>query len=217
MNDFFTPERDKLGLRTLGPMRDNLPHVLLIGDSISCGYTEPVMLLLREVCNVRRAPDNCGDTRRGLTDLDAWLGETKWDLIHFNFGLHDIAYRHPEATTYGNRDKVRGTIAVPFEEYQANLEQLVERLLAHTPNLIWASTTIVPPGEAGRFEGDEARYNAAAAGIMQRHGIPINDLHAITTTFDTSMFVGPGDVHFTEAGSQALAEQVARAIRERLP
>jgi len=76
----------------------------------------------------------------------------------------------------------------------------------------WASTTIVPPNEAGRLEGDEVRYNAAAAQIMKRHQFPINDLHGLSSTFDASMFVGPGDVHFTEAGSQKLAEQVAQSI-----
>jgi len=77
------------------------------------------MRLLREDCNVRRPPDNC--TNRGLRDLDAWLGDEAWDLIHFNWGLHDLCYRHPEATVYGNRDKVRGTISVPLEVYRKNI------------------------------------------------------------------------------------------------
>lgn len=216
MNDFYTPPRDKVKLNRPEPMRDGLPNVLLIGDSISQGYTPAVMALLREVANVRRPQANCGDTRSGLRNLKDWLGPEKWDVIHFNFGLHDIAYRHPKSTAYGNRDKVRGTISVPLDAYTANLDQLVERLQACKSQLIWASTTVVPPGEAGRFEGDEVRYNAAAAEIMSRHEIAINDLHALSASFDASMFVAPGDVHFTEEGSQALAEQVAACIHGQL-
>ncbi|MDT8390709.1 MAG: SGNH/GDSL hydrolase family protein [Lentisphaeria bacterium] len=217
MKEFFTPEKDKLGLRTPQTVRDDLPMVLLVGDSISCGYTEPVMELLRDVCNVRRAPDNCGDTRCGLDKLDDWLGETDWDLIHFNWGLHDLCHRHPSSTVYGNRDKINGPVSVPIEEYADNLDQLVRRLSARAPKLIWASTTFVPPNEAGRFQGDDRRYNEVAADIMRRHGIPVNDLHALTAAFDPSLFTCPGDVHFSDAGTRLIAKQVASSIRMRLP
>lgn len=216
MAEFYTPEQDKRGLREARPMRDGLPSVFLIGDSISCGYTEPVTHFLRALANVQRAPDNCGDTRRGLSDLDAWLGGTAWDVVHFNWGLHDLAYRHPEAKAYGGRDKVNGTISVPIAQYRANLEQLVTRLKAPGRRLIWASTTRVPAGEVGRFEGDEVRYNEAAAEIMARHGITINDLHALSASFDPSFFVGPGDVHYTEEGSRRLGRRVAECILQTL-
>ena len=216
MTEFFTPEKDKLGLRTPRTLRENMPMVFLIGDSISCGYTEPVMELLRDVCNVRRAPDNCGDTRRGLEKLDEWLGDTDWDLIHFNWGLHDLCHRHPSSTVYGNRDKINGSVSVPIDEYAENLEQLVQRLSARAPRLIWASTTVVPPDEAGRFQGDDSRYNEVAANIMKRHGIPVNDLHALTSSFDPSLFTCPGDVHFSEGGTRLIARQVADIIHEYL-
>lgn len=72
MKEFFTPEEDKRCIQTPEAIPDGLPKVLLVGDSISCGYTEPVGELLRNVCEVGRAPDNCGDTRRGLEKLDEW-------------------------------------------------------------------------------------------------------------------------------------------------
>ena len=66
-----------------------LPRVLLIGDSISIGYTLPVRELLKGKANLHRPPTNCSSTASGLKNLDAWLGQGKWDVIHFNFGLHD--------------------------------------------------------------------------------------------------------------------------------
>ena len=69
-----------------------LPRVLLIGDSISIGYTVPVRELLEGVTNVHRPQTNCGPTTKGVDEIDAWLGDGKWDVIHFNFGLHDLKY-----------------------------------------------------------------------------------------------------------------------------
>jgi hypothetical protein len=69
-----------------------LPRVLLIGDSISIGYTLPVRELLKGKANVHRIPQNGGATDVGLEKMASWLGDGKWDVIHFNFGLHDAKY-----------------------------------------------------------------------------------------------------------------------------
>src|SRR5688572_1778820 len=76
------------------PVTDDpaLPRVLLLGDSISMGYTVPVRERLKGVANVHRPAANCGPTERGVANLDKWLGDGKWDVIHFNFGLHDLKY-----------------------------------------------------------------------------------------------------------------------------
>ncbi|MBI1336102.1 MAG: SGNH/GDSL hydrolase family protein [Phycisphaera sp.] len=210
--EFYTPERDNRRLdasNATGPDAC-LPSLFIIGDSISQGYTPIVREMLRGRCNVERPRANCGDTRLGLERLDEWLDGRRWDVIHFNWGLHDLCHRHPDSKVYGNRDKIRGTISVPIEEYRTNLETLVGRMKPSAKRLIWASTTVVPPGEAGRFEGDERRYNDVARRIMQAHNIPINDLHALSSTFTPDLFTQPGDVHFTEEGYRLLAQQVAR-------
>src|SRR5688572_12316649 len=77
---------------SLAPIKDDpkLPRVLLIGDSISMGYTVPVRRQLEGKANVHRIPENGGPTINGLKKLDAWLGDGKWDVIHFNWGLHDL-------------------------------------------------------------------------------------------------------------------------------
>jgi len=215
-DDFYTPEQDKKALKQKAALKADLPNVLLIGDSISIGYTPPVIEALKGVANVQRAKANCGDTKRGKRALKTWLGDTKWDVIHFNWGLHDLCHRHPDAKVYGNRDKVNGTIAVTLEQYEKNLEQLVQQLKQTGATLIWASTTKVPEGEAGRKVGDDIRYNAVAEKIMKRHNIAINDLHALSVSFPPDLSTRPGDVHFTKAGSAKLGEQVAESIREQL-
>lgn len=211
---FFTPQQDKDGLKLTASKVPSVPNVLIIGDSISIGYTKPVREILKEVANVQRPRANCGDTPMGLKNLKNWLGDTKWDVIHFNWGLWDLCYRHPESKSQGHRDKVKGTQSVPVAEYERNLETLVKQLKQTGARLIWASTTVVPEGEPGRFVGDEVKYNEAAAKIMARHGVVIDDLHSLTAGFGEKNFVGKGDVHFTSEGYAKIAEQVAASIKE---
>ena len=141
-----------------------------------------------------------------------WLGDTKWDVIHFNFGLHDLCYCHPDSKVYGNRDKEKGILAVSLEEYERNLESIVEQLKKTQATLVWASTTMVPEKEAGRKLGDDKNYNEVAAKVMQKHGIRINDLYATSVGFENKLFVKPADVHFTKEGSAKLADQVVEAV-----
>ena len=51
--------------------------MLLIGDSVSRGYTLSVRKTLAGKANVHRAPANCGPTSLGLRKLDVWLDDGK--------------------------------------------------------------------------------------------------------------------------------------------
>ena len=195
---------------------NNLPKVLLIGDSISQGYTPFVKEMMADTAQVVRIPGNGRNTGFALTKIEEWLGETKWDVIHFNWGLHDLCYRHPDSKVYGNRDKVKGKITHTPEVYEANLEQLVIRLKKSGAKLIWATTTPVPPGEAGRFVEDAVRYNHVAATVMKRHRITVNNLHDALLPRFAEFASLPGDVHLTKDGYRFLAEHVVSAIKKHL-
>jgi acyl-CoA thioesterase-1 len=199
-----------------------LPRALLIGDSISLGYTTRVQDLLRGKVNVWRVPVNAGSTENGLANLDAWLSwRDHWDVIHFNFGLHDLK-RQKEGSPNPDQLDVTGKINVPLEQYAKNLEQLVQRLKATGAEIIWASTTPVPVGARGRIHGDEETYNKVAAGIMASHGIHVNDLHSFISPplaadpqiQETKTTAGKDhpDVHFNDPGNDLLAAQVADSI-----
>ena len=183
---------------------DALPRVLLIGDSISIGYTVPTREALAGKANVHRAPTNCGPTIKGLTELDRWLGDGKWDLIHFNWGLHDL------------RRDGGGKRQVPLDEYEKNLTQLVERLEQTKAKLIWCGTTPVPEGcSPARTNEDTIAYNAVAKKIMDARGIAIDDLYAFALP-KLKEIQRPANVHFTPEGSAVLASQVAKSIVEAL-
>ena len=73
------------------------PNVLLIGDSISLGYTPHVVKMMQDEANVAHNKGNAQHSGTGVEKLEGWLGDTQWDVIHFNWGLWDLCYRHPES------------------------------------------------------------------------------------------------------------------------
>ena len=169
-----------------------LPRVLLIGDSVSRGYTQAVRKELNGKANVHRAPENCGPTANGLRKIDVWLGQEKWDVIHFNFGIHDRA--------------------TPLVDYTKRLEELLERLEKTGAKIVWASTTPIPDDPAKKQSAASiVERNLAAAMLMKKRGHSIDDLFSeISPKLDTLQ--NPNDVHFNAAGYDFLGAQVAVSI-----
>ena len=189
-----------------------LPRVLLIGDSISIGYTVGVREALSGQANVHRIPVNGGPTTRGLESIDDWIGEGEWDVIHFNWGLHDLKYINDKGQLV---DPDQGRQQVPLDQYEENLTHLVQHLQRTGAKLIWRNTTPVPEGAKGRSPGDELEYNQVAAKIMVHHGIPTDDHYSFVKPRQAELML-PANVHFTKEGSQALAERAAAAILAQL-
>ena len=195
------------------PAVPGLPRVLLLGDSISIGYTVPVRTRLAGKANVVRPAENCGETARGLKSLDKWLGDGKWDVIHFNFGLHDVKYLDDKGA-YVTPEKGKQVASV--EEYERNLREIVGRLQKTGAKLVFGTTTPVPAASAGRVEHDEVRYNAAAVRVMKENGVAVDDLHAIAIAHQATI-QRPRNVHFTDAGYDELADSVVANVLPLLP
>jgi lysophospholipase L1-like esterase len=203
-----TPKPKRPRSPVTAPIQDvaGLPRVLLIGDSISMGYTLPTRTLLTGKANLHRIPQNGGPTKNGLAQIDKWLGTGKWDVIHFNWGIHDLKYM-PD-----------GKRQVEASDYEKNLRTLVARMKQTGAKLIWASTTPIPEGELSpsRRFGSVQEYNAIAARVMTENGIAIDDLNAhIAPQFDR--LHNPKDLHYGTEGYQFLAQKVAEEIAKALP
>ncbi len=188
---------------SLEPITDQLglPRVLLIGDSISMGYTVPVRDLLKGKANVHRIPENGGPTPTGAAKLSKWLGTNQWNVIHFNWGLHDL------------KSMETGKAQVSLAEYEANLRELVKQLQQTKAKLIWCATTPVPDAKLTppRRDSDVQAYNTIAKKIMDENKIPTNDLYAHTLP-KLADVQRPANVHFTPSGSEFLAKKVAKSI-----
>jgi acyl-CoA thioesterase-1 len=187
--------------------KPGLPRVLLIGDSISVGYTLPTRKLLEGKANVHRPGENCGPTTRGLEKLDQWLGDKKWDVIHFNFGLHDLKYVDETGKMVA---VAKGKQNILVDQYEKNLRDIVARLKKTGAKLIWRNTTQVPKGANGREEGSEVKYNEVAAKVMKENNIPTHDMHKFIESHPE--YIQKKNVHYSKETNLALAKEVATEI-----
>lgn len=190
----------------------NLPRALIIGDSISIGYTPFVKELLAGKVEVVHNEGNAADSSNVLAKLDQWLAAGPFQVIHFNCGLHDLKFTENSKT-----------FQVPPETYRENLDKIVSRLEASGAKLVWATTTpVVDERHAkrgagfSRYEKDVLSYNKIAQSVMRSRRVRMNDLHTAVVRQGTGRQVGPDGVHYTEAGYRLLAEQVTEAISNQL-
>lgn len=184
--------------------KTNLPRVLLLGDSIARGYYPAVEQRLSGKAFVARLTTSAFVSDPMFHQQIALvLDHTKFDVIHFNNGLHgwqlsEAAYRKA------------------FPDFLATLQK-------HAPNakLIWATTTPhkpttnAPPATAA--SGTDARVvarNAIALEFVAAKKIPVNDLY--TPVLGRAELYSDG-VHFNREGIAVQATQVAAEIEKLLP
>lgn len=216
---YFNNKHEKEENRSIAifeaPVNPNLPSVLIIGDSISISYTLPVRHRLEGVANVIHPVANCESTLTILEKIDRWLGQTKWAVIHFNAGLHDMEHVQYEGVAPGKQIMVpveNGPRWVSIDSYRSNLEKIVERLKKTGAKLVFATTTPVPVGAKSRVPEDVARYNEAALAVMRENDVQIDDLNSAIVE-SAYRFQKPQDVHFYQEGSDILADHVAASIK----
>ncbi|MEM7457282.1 MAG: sialate O-acetylesterase [Planctomycetota bacterium] len=212
-----------LGAAMVDLIHGDKPRVLILGDSISIGYTRHVRRLLADDAIVIRptlnldGAENCEGTKKGIDHIERWLelDGGDWDVIHFNFGLHDMKHVDPE--TGRNSNDPAHPEQSPPDRYREQLEEIVSKLKATGAELIFATTTPVPEGGVRPFRDPQmiARYNEIALEIMAANEVSVNDLNGLVLPQMDSL-MRPVDVHFTPEGSTTLAAQVAEKIKEAL-
>ena len=189
--------------------------MLIIGDSISIAYTPYVIEALKGTAAASRVKGNCQYTGTGVRMLDRWVGDTKWDVIHFNWGLWDI---------YGWRyAKIDRSPAA----YEKRLDELVLRLKKTGAKLIWCTTTPVCPEPEKimkkKFKTEviitpemQKQYREAALRVMTKYKVEINDLYNFIAPQLKKYALRENNVHYSEEGSKKLGEQVAKEIKKLL-
>lgn len=175
-------------------------HMLIIGDSISIGYTPTLTERLTQY-KVKRIPVNGSHTRVGVANIDEWLSDHPgWECISFNFGLHDLSH---------NR-------LVPIDEYESNLRIISERIKQATPHPVFILTTTSPANETIYKDSDVIAYNEVAIRIMTELGIPMIDAYGASLEIP-QLHLHPDlmdDVHYTAEGYRYLGEFIVNEIDE---
>ena len=191
-----------LSLALVLPVRAGDRVVMVLGDSVRAGYYPLVFNPLnRPGIRFIEPVSELWDTREAVRQMENWLAMADhFDVIHFNFGLHDIRRWTP------------GITSVPLAEYAANLELVGRRFQATGARVIFATTTpVVPPTNFDRRPEDVIAYNAAAREVMGRLGIPVNDLWVIGQANVTNTIDG---THFPHVVSREMSKQVIRYITD---
>ena len=201
-----------------------LPNVFIYGDSISIGYSSTVRKNLEGKATVIRLFKNGGSSHNFIPNMDemkqtmfqphlehGW--DFKWDVIHFNVGLHDLKYLK------GKNLNKKGEQVSSISEYKTNLDKICKYLKTEFPKakLIFATTTPVPEGAKGRFAGDSIKFNKAALEVLENYpNIAINDLHTFTKPTRELWEQEPENVHYNELGKTKQGQEVSRVIAKYL-
>ena len=192
-------------------------RVLIIGDSISIGYTPFVQENLQDIAEVFHNPGNAKHTGYGLDSIESWIGDNEWDIIHFNWGLWDLCYRHPDSRVQGKRDKVNGEITYDIDDYSRNLDSIVSLMRRETEaELVFLSTTYVPENEAGRHMEDAIKYNNVAIRIMESNNVIINDIYNRSRVIHNEFGKGPDDVHYYPEGYRELGMEISKFLKHEI-
>ena len=195
-----------------------MKNVFLIGDSIrfgaepdSPGYGIYVKENLKGIANVYQPSENCRFAQYTQRYIWEWTNEfdgEKIDVVHWNNGLWDVL-------------RLKGEdLFTPLEMYVQTLERIYRMIKIFMPNakIIFATSTSVIEEMANpdftRYNKDIEEYNEAAVKLMEKLGVEVNDLYAVTEKFDNSLH--SDWVHYGEEGSKILASCVTDVIKKHL-
>ncbi len=197
--------RDKIGFRPASVIDQNLPRVLLVGNSICSGYHQKVRELLKGKANVEAWVTGSNIKKLTIGDLQREVvAHGPYDVIHFNIGLHGLQKR------------------IPQEEYKPLLRKYVNNYRTFSPNskLIWASITPVRLREnIMELDPDDNNKlivprNVIAKKIMKEFDIPVNDLYSLA--IKNLNLGGKDGTHWTTEGSWLFAKQITKYINDAL-
>jgi len=179
--------------------RTDLPHVLLIGDSICNAYYDGVAQTLKDKAVVAKmATSYCLADPVLLSQVKTLLTTYKFSVVHFNNGLHGFDYTEAE--------------------YAKQFPELLKVIRQSAPNakLVWATSTAMRNGanlkEFSPMNERVKARNAIVKELAAKENIPVNDLYGLVQ--DHPEYWGNDGAHFKPEGVAVEAKQVAEKVRE---
>jgi hypothetical protein len=150
-----------------GPRAPNTTksQLLVIGDSISIGWSPVLFPKLATEYECQHVPTNAGPASKGASCARSWVGNASWDVVLFNFGLHSLdRHRLPD----GSASLPTGE-AETLANYTQEIREIASLLKLHAQHVIWVDTTPVPLNVTDgpeRHNQYVLQFNAAARAVM---------------------------------------------------
>jgi hypothetical protein len=186
----FCPKHQSL------PRATGQPSILIIGDSISIGYTPTIHAALGAKYDVVHNPCNAMNSNWTSEQIDYWLrSRASFEAITWNNGIWDTPGWLPTANA----------------KYEANLHAIAAKIRAKTAHPLFVLTTEVLPVENN---ADVIQKNTIAIAVTAAEGIPVLDLYNVNLGL-VAEHVSPTDVHFTAAGYATLGAAVLAELNTR--
>ena len=181
-------------------VNDNtLPHVALIGDSITEGYYHLVKSALKDIAKVDYLATSYSIASDMYSDtVKNFVKDSKYQVVHFNYGLH--------------------AFAVDGETYEIRCKDLLEFVASRTKVVVGTTTTVLDDtlhDENRQWKDKVIERNQKLHKIADELHLAIDDLNGVCKTFTLSDR-NPDGVHFNESGYTSFAESVVQSIKKQL-
>ena len=180
-------------------LNEDLPRVLLIGDSITYGYEKIVREMLQGVCYVDFLATSYSIDEKIYSKLvRAMVLDSKYKIIHFNHGLHGV---HMSKRTYKSR-----------------MVKLLD-WMSEQANVIIATSTHcnLPNNEKAHPEWQKRvkQRNEVVLEYATQKSCNVDDLFSISIKMPIEKRNADG-MHYTIEGYEILAESVVESIKKQL-
>jgi hypothetical protein len=163
------------------------PQILFLGDSVHQTIVQAAAKELGDKVSMNYPPRGiqAEDSGTALANLEELLQKKDWDIIYFNYGIGDLCHKDPSTREFRIMSKDAGGVRVSTpEQYEKQLDALVQELKKTNAKLIWGSTTpmaivhFFPSFLGNLFDANaEQEYNTIAARVMKKHKVLIVDIH----------------------------------------
>jgi hypothetical protein len=180
----------------------DMKKILLLGDSIRMSYQDKVKELLTGQADVVWPEINGSFAKFTLWFVNLWITQLgNPDIIHWNNGIWDAYHLNNEMGIFTS-----------IEDYIRDLGRVLKELRKANAQIIWASTTAVGNNCTCCRNDEIDAYNLAAATLMKKEFIPIDNLNAVVKQ-NPAKFLDTDQVHLTEAGQFACAVSVVASTK----
>ena len=175
--------------------KSDKPRILLVGDSITCGYQSIVRELLKDVCYVDYlATSYAVDNKLYSVLVEDFARNSDYAIVHFNHGLHGV---HMCPRTY-----------------KSKIKNLLLRLSARS-KIILADTTIAYKEGNKRqdpvWKKRVSERNEIVAELVTELGCAWDALYEVSVKIPVEDRSADG-VHYEPSGYEILADSVAKSV-----